>query len=345
MKGADLSQWNPVTNWAQVKKSLGFVILRAGYGLNTVDKTFKSKIEGAIAAGLNVGIYWFSYALTPQNAKAEAQFCKKTIAPYKKHINLPVYFDYEYDSMDYAHKNGVYPTRQSVTDMCKAFCAEIEKEYPAGVYSNLDYYNRWIDKSQLTQYSHWYANWGIKKCPAGYDIWQYSSDGSVPGISGRVDMNELINESINGKPKPSPAPTPTKKLDFTYAVRIQGGTILPAVKNLEDYAGVQGRKITDIAIKASTGKLRYRVHVLGGDWLPWVTGYNWKDAKAGYAGNGKPIDLVQVELTGVTGQVAQYRVSPVRKGYYDWQYNVQTTGGQDGYAGGLGTAIDRFQVF
>lgn len=345
MRGADLSQWNPVTDWSQVKKNLGFVILRAGYGLNTVDKTFVSKIEGAIAAGLNIGIYWFSYALTPQNAKAEAQFCKKTIAPYKKYINMPIYFDFEYDSMDYAHRNGVYPTRQSVTDMCKAFCVEIEKEYPAGVYSNLDYYNRWIDKSQLTKFSHWYANWGIRECPAGYDIWQYSSDGTVPGISGRVDMNELINESIiNGKPKPAPAPTPAA-LVFTYAAKIEDGRILPEVQNLSDFAGIRGKKITDIAIKVNKGSAKYRAHVLGGKWLPWVTGYNWNDFQNGFAGIGKPIDCIQVVLSGVKGQKAQYRVSRVWGNYYAWQFDDETGVALDNFAGVYGQAIDRFQVY
>lgn len=133
-------------------------------------------------------------------------------------------------------------------------------------------------------------------------------------------------------------------LEFRYAVRA-GGKVYPEVVNLTDYAGVVGKEITDIAIKTNKGKVSYRVHVRGGNWLPWVSGYNWKDHANGYAGNGKSIDAVQVNLTGVSGQKAQYRVSPMRRGYYDWQFNCETSGGQDGYAGAFGKAIDRFQIF
>lgn len=143
----------------------------------------------------------------------------------------------------------------------------------------------------------------------------------------------------------SPAPAPVTNLNLTYAVRIEGGIYLPEVVNLSDYAGIIGRRITDIAIKTNKGRVRYRAHVLGGAWLPWVTGYNWRDHANGYAGNGRPIDCIQVELAGVVGQEAQYRVSPLRGAYYPWQYNTRTGGGMDGFAGAYGKAIDRVQIF
>lgn len=83
-------------------------------------------------------------------------------------------------------------------------------------------------------------------------------------------------------------------VNFTYAVRVEGGTIYPFVRNLQDFAGVQGRKITDIAIKCDVGSVSYRVHVLGRGWLPFVSGCNWNDGNNGYAGNGRVIDAVQV---------------------------------------------------
>ena len=156
----------------------------------------------------------------------------------------------------------------------------------------------------------------------------------------------LSNGSKIASPvKPStPSSNTSSSVVFTYAVKA-GGKILPAVTNLNDYAGIRGKAITDIAIKVNKGSLKYRVHIKGGSWLPYVTGYNWKDANNGYAGDGKPIDAVQVILSGVSGQVAQYRVSPVNRSYYAWQYNNQTTNGQDGYAGAYGKTIDRFQVY
>lgn len=136
-------------------------------------------------------------------------------------------------------------------------------------------------------------------------------------------------------------------VNFTYAVRVEGGTIYPFVRNLQDFAGVQGRKITDIAIKCDVGSVSYRVHVLGGGWLPFVSGCNWNDGNNGYAGIGKVIDAVQVIYHPPVGswQKAQYRISPVKRGYYSWQYNDETGGGQDGYAGAFGVPMDRFQLF
>lgn len=150
----------------------------------------------------------------------------------------------------------------------------------------------------------------------------------------------------------APTNTSNSPINFTYAVRIEGGKILPEVTNLNDYAGIRGKRITDIAIKCDKGSLWYQVHVLGGGWLPKVTGYNWNDHNNGYAGNGKPIDAVRVyyntprDIANVHGyQKAQYHVSPVNGNYYSWQYDNETGNGQDGYAGCFGKPIDRFQLF
>lgn len=133
---------------------------------------------------------------------------------------------------------------------------------------------------------------------------------------------------------------------FTYCVKADGKTY-PSVKNLADYAGVRGKAITDVAIMCNVGKVEYRVHVLGGKWLPYVSGFNWADPVNGYAGNGKPIDAIEVIYIAPDGssQKAQYRVSPVNGNYYDWQYNNETGGGQDRYAGSFRKKVDRFQLF
>ena len=126
------------------------------------------------------------------------------------------------------------------------------------------------------------------------------------------------------------------------------GKWYPAVKNLEDYAGVPGDAITDVAITVSKGSVKYRVHVKDGDWLPYVTGYNVNDYKNGYAGDGKVIDAIEVYYFTPDGikpyRKAKYRVSPLNGSYWPWQYDNETTGGQDGYAGVFGQSIDRFQL-
>lgn len=145
--------------------------------------------------------------------------------------------------------------------------------------------------------------------------------------------------------------TTTAIPDVTYRVRA-GGTWYPAVKNFADYAGVVGKAITDVAIKVSKGTVKYRVHVKGGSWLPYVTGYNTSDSINGYAGNGKAIDAIEVyyttpsDLKSSLGYYlrAKYRVSPLNGSYYSYQYDNEKTNGQDGYAGAIGTSIDRLQI-
>lgn len=161
-----------------------------------------------------------------------------------------------------------------------------------------------------------------------------------------IDYGNGTKQSETSKPQASGGHY-NVPVNFTYAVRVEGGTIYPFVRNLQDFAGVQGRKITDIAIKCDVGSVSYRVHVLGKGWLPFVSGCNWNDGNNGYAGNGRVIDAVQVIYHPPVGswQKAQYRISSVKRGYYSWQYNDETTGGQDGYAGAFGVPMDRFQLF
>lgn len=166
---------------------------------------------------------------------------------------------------------------------------------------------------------------------------------ACPGWSGWIPPNETIWKKFQSNLKSS-APD-TSSLVCTYAVKIEGGKTLPPVTDTNDYAGIIGKKIIGITMKVNKGKIRYRAHTQQAGWGSWVTGYNWNDNKNGWAGKsaGYPIDCIQVEITGA-GERAQYRVSPVRKGYYSWQYNLETSNGQDGYAGAYGVPIDRFQL-
>ncbi len=155
----------------------------------------------------------------------------------------------------------------------------------------------------------------------------------------------INNEDVKGTPSAA-KPKDTSGIIFTYAVQLTDGTTLKAVQNLKDYAGIIGKKIANIAIKVNKGKIKYRVHVLDGKWLPWVTGYNFRDHKNGYAGNRKAIDAIQIVYTAPDGtrKKVKYRVSPVKGDYYSWQTGTEKTDGQDGYAGSYGKAIDRLQI-
>jgi GH25 family lysozyme M1 (1,4-beta-N-acetylmuramidase) len=200
MKLIDVSEHNGRIDFEKVKNS-GYtaVIIRAGYGKGNVDGRFTENIQKAIKAGMKIGIYWFSYAYTDEMAKREAQYCNDVLDPYKKYISLPVFFDWEYDSMSYAKKKGVYPNKYSITNMVRAFCKRVKAlGFDAGYYANLDYQNNYLDTNLLKEYKKWFA-WYTSTPQKNCYIWQYTDKGSVSGISGTVDLNDWYesNESTN----------------------------------------------------------------------------------------------------------------------------------------------------
>ena len=164
-------------------------------------------------------------------------------------------------------------------------------------------------------------------------------------------VRALSTVSCAGRPAYSGSDTPSgDPPQVIYRVR-SGGRWLPAVTDLSDHAGITGEPITDVAIKVTEGEVKYRVHVKGGSWLPYVTGYNLEDDINGYAGDKKVIDAVEIYYTTPSSVVrghgylrAKYRVAPVGGYYYSWQYDDETSSGQDGYAGMFGKPFDWLQV-
>lgn len=198
MKGIDVSEHNGSINWSAVKKAgIEFAIIRSGYGTSHTDNYFKANMEGAIAQGLHIGIYHFSYALNEAGAKNEAEFVKKLIAPYKDHIDMPVFFDYEYDTESYAKKQGVTLGKTAFNNHSVAFLEVIKKAgYTPGLYYNLDYLNKYVDKSKVGGYVKWFAQYSSKASTTNYDLWQYSSSYTISGCSGKFDVNVLKNSAI-----------------------------------------------------------------------------------------------------------------------------------------------------
>ena len=205
----DVSEHNGNIDFKKVKASgIKAVVIRAGFGDCDVDKYFYSNIKKAKAAGLRVGVYWFSYAFTKQQALKEANYCLRVIKKYR--LDMPVYYDWEDDSMRYAKEHGAKPNRSSITAMTQVFCDTITKAgRRAGYYFNLSYLRCYYDPSKLKKYSTWYAYWGNnifdKKIwlradmispPKKYDLWQFSAVGTVSGVSGVVDCDLLLDSSI-----------------------------------------------------------------------------------------------------------------------------------------------------
>ncbi|MCD8025916.1 MAG: glycoside hydrolase family 25 protein, partial [Clostridiales bacterium] len=187
----DVSYYQSEVDYAKVKSAgITAVIIRAGYGRETTqkDKKFETHYKNAKAAGLKTGAYWYSYAVSEADAKKEAAACLSCIKG--KSFELPVYYDMEDSSMTSLGKT-------TLTKIAKAFCEAIKSGgYRAGVYANLNWFNNYLDYSNLKKsYSIWLAQYAAKN-GKDCDIWQNSSTGKISGISGNVDTNVILNSSI-----------------------------------------------------------------------------------------------------------------------------------------------------
>lgn len=188
--GIDVSKHNGTIDWAAVRNSgVSYVIIRCGYRGSTTgalieDPKFKSNIKGAQAAGLKVGIYFFTQAINEAEAVEEASMVLQLIKPYA--ISYPVYLDVESSG---GRADGI--SKDVRTAVCKAFCATIANSgYTSGIYANKTWLNEKISPSALGGHKIWLAQYAAAPTYNGpYHMWQYSSKGSVSGISGRVDMN------------------------------------------------------------------------------------------------------------------------------------------------------------
>ena len=190
--GLDISKWNGNIDWKAVKKAnIDFVIIRAGYGTGYVDPYFKTNIENAIKNDLMIGIYWFSYAHSYQGAKLEAEKCYKTIRKYKDNINLPVFWDFEYDSVNFANRKGYHISKKLASGMADTFCTTIKnKGFRAGIYTNIDYANNYFSKEVLNKYHTWIAQW-TSTCTYKYHyiMWQCTDNFRINGK--KFDLNRL----------------------------------------------------------------------------------------------------------------------------------------------------------
>ena len=196
--GIDVSEHNGALDWGAIKKAgISFAVIRDGYGTSHTDNYFKRNMEGAIAQGIPIGIYHFSYALDAAGAKKEAEFVLKLLELYRSQITLPVFFDFEYDTVDYAKKQGVTLGKEAFNAHTVAFCETIQAAgYKPGTYYNLDYLRRYVDIDRVGGYVQWYAQYASTASASGWGLWQYSSSYTIPGCSGRFDVNVLGDTSL-----------------------------------------------------------------------------------------------------------------------------------------------------
>ncbi len=190
--GIDVSVWQDAIDWQQVKEAgVEFAMLRIGYrgsdqgGLNE-DSFLRANYAGAKAAGIKVGGYFFSQAVSVQEAVEEAEYVLDIIGDWD--FEMPVVYDWEY--IDGQARTANVDAR-TLTDCTKAFCETVKKAgFQPMVYFNRDQAKERMILPELTEYPFWLALYDpAMDYPYRVDMWQYTSEGAVPGIEGDVDLN------------------------------------------------------------------------------------------------------------------------------------------------------------
>lgn len=202
MKGIDVSVHNGSIDWQKVKNAgIQFAILRAGYGreLSQKDARFEENYRNAKAVNLSVGAYWYSYAMSEDEARLEANVFLSVIKG--KQLEMPVYFDLE-------EKKQFDLVKEKVSAIMRAFLEKVEKAgYFVGLYGSASSLTTHTADDIKTRYTVWLAHWTEQTNYSGdYGIWQYSSEGKVNGINGNVDLDicttdfpDIIrNKGLNG---------------------------------------------------------------------------------------------------------------------------------------------------
>lgn len=189
--GIDVSKYQKNIDWKKVKESgVEFAIIRCGYrgygsGEILMDPYFEQNISGALKNGIKVGIYFFSAAINESEAREEARWVVNVISKYR--ITYPVAYDFE--SFGLGRLQGL--TAKDITNNANAFLSYIRSSgYTPMMYASKNAYNQRWETSRITGCKFWLAHYTSQTDYKGkYHIWQYTSKGSVPGISGYVDMN------------------------------------------------------------------------------------------------------------------------------------------------------------
>lgn len=170
----------------------------------------------------------------------------------------------------------------------------------------------------------WHSMFTNTTCPGDYlrSKMQYIAD----------EANRINNESTSNE------------VNVYYRVKTQKHGWLPEVKNLEDYAGYEGSPITGLAIRVDKGSIRYKTHIKGGGWLPYVTGYNINDLANGFAGDGRnAIDCVECYYY-TPDNIRPFKKAKYKINNYSYQYDDEKINGQDGYAGVMDVNATKFQM-
>ena len=186
-KGIDVSYHNGTIDWKRVKQSgVEYAIIRCGYGTNDKnqdDKKWEENVKGCIDNNIPYGVYLYSYADTVEKASSEADHAIRLLQGKK--LKYPVYYDLEEDKL----RDKI--SKKTIADIAQTFCDKLSaKGYTVGIYANKDWFTNYLTDSRFNNWTKWVAQYNtVCNYKGKYDMWQCSSTGRVPGISGNVDLN------------------------------------------------------------------------------------------------------------------------------------------------------------
>lgn len=305
-KGIDISEHQGKIDWNKVKNSgIEFAVIRLGWIGNknnhTLDKYFKINYENARKAGIKIGTYVYNYCNSLDTLRGAIDWVKSNLQSLT--FELPVFLDMEDNSIV-----GIGKT--NLTNQCLMFCSRIKNELNlnTGVYANKNWFTNMLDVNQIINqgYKIWLAEWNEKENHTAnfkVDLWQYSSNGSVNGISGRIDMNKCLQcEEINNY------------IDIKVHVQDYGWL---EWKKENEIAGTVGesKRLEAIILKGKNGlELSYRVHIQDIGWTDWVKNGDI----AGTIGQSLRIEAIEIQsnkILEVQEQVENIGWLPVSTGY------------------------------
>lgn len=197
----DVSEFNGNINWQETAKACDGAIIRAGYrgygsGRLVTDVNFKRNIIDASAAGVPIGVYFFTQAISEAEAKEEARYTMELVKGYK--LAFPIFIDSEDGAANCAGRaDGSKLSQSKRTEIVKAFCAEIQKEgYAAGVYASEWWIKNRLNIDKLKSYYLWVAKYSDYEPSVAWNAWQYSNQGRVDGVTGNVDVSDFKDITV-----------------------------------------------------------------------------------------------------------------------------------------------------
>lgn len=323
-QGIDVSEFQYRINWDAVKASgVDFAIIRIGWWNNGVDKYFERNVAECERLGIPWGAYLYSYSMDAEDAASEANHAIDLMNQMKAKgytPDLPVYLDLE--------DKEVPLDAAKLATISSTFNGKIAAAgYEPGVYASASWWKNYLTSPVFDSWSKWSAQYySVCEAPSDPDMWQYTSSGSVPGISGPVDVNymmdELDDETANDGEFHVQYSSHISEIGWESDSRYDG-----------DLSGVPelGRQIEALEISLLNqpydGAVELSAHVSDIGWQDWNVG------SAGTTGQAKHVEALRVRLTGEMADHydIRYRVYVEELGWLDWTENGEPAGTQ-GYA-------------